>query len=154
VNGEAPPSGPSAAQYHMMMWVVLGSMLVGLAVFAAVAAFLRPAEGSEVGNPLALVWMVFAPLSVLSAWLFQSRAWAGPARPGDGLRGGGEAEAAQLRRRGTAHIVAWALVEGQAMLGIVTYLLGGPSFTLWGALLVAAVGFALTAPKRASFGLR
>ncbi|HUG00233.1 MAG TPA: hypothetical protein VML95_00065 [Longimicrobiales bacterium] len=154
MNGEAPPSGPSAAQHHMMMWVVLGSMLVGLVVFAAVAAFLRPAEASEAGTPLAFAWMVFAPLSLLAAWLVHSRAAAGPARPGGVLRGGGQAEAERLRRRGTAHVVAWALVEGQAMLGIVTYLLGGPSFTLWGALLIAALGFAMTAPRHASFELR
>ncbi len=54
----------------------------------------------------------------------------------------------------TAYVFAWAIIEAPALLGIVGYLLGGSATLLLAALLTAAIGFAVTAPTRETFGLR
>lgn len=142
---------PSAAErLHLAAWIILGSMVAGVAALAVVAGVVRREAASPL--PWLAIWVLIGPLSVVLARVLLTRqiARAAPLAGADGGTTGPAPPETVL----TAHVVAWALIEGPALLGGVAYLLGAPATVLVAALVAAAVGFAITAPKRAAFGLR
>lgn len=143
-------NGPAAGeQLHRTAWIILGSMVAGVAALAVVAGVVRREAASPL--PWLAIWVLIGPLSVVLAKVLLSRQIERAPRAGaDGGTTGPAPPAAVL----TAHVVAWALIEGPALLGGVAYLLGAPATVLVAALVTAAIGFAITAPKREAFGLR
>jgi hypothetical protein len=99
------------------------------------------------------IWAIAGPPLVVLATVLQRRLLARGATATEPHRepppSGGAAPPAL-----TAHVVAWALIEGPAMLGCVAYLMGADPLVLIASLVTAAVGFALTAPRREAFGPR
>ncbi len=157
---------PTPEQLHGTSWIVLGAMVGGLAVFAGVAASIRD-DAAVTALPWTLIWATVGPLSVVLAKLIQRRGitvGASTPRTRGALRrrrpaavsiGDADADASTAASAAaTAHVLAWAVVEGPALLGIVAYLMGASGTLLMAALLTAAVGFALTAPTREAFWLR
>lgn len=138
----------SAVEQYRKAWIVLGTMVAGVAVFAAIATVFR--EDADPGLPFFLIWAVIGPASVVLAKVIQARMLSVAGFPRGPQRR--EASTVDVQRAFAAHVIAWALVEGPAMLAIVGYLLGAPATLLAAALATAGVGFAITAPKRESFG--
>ncbi|MEN8376476.1 MAG: hypothetical protein ABFS34_13605 [Gemmatimonadota bacterium] len=146
----------SAERQYLSAWMVLGAMVSGMVVAALVFGLVRGgADPSGQLRMLVLVWAVWGPLSVGAAKAVQvigtGRARGAQADARTGADGSAPADA---QRATAAHVSAWALAESGALLGLVIYFLGGPSYMLWAPLVPAAIGFAITAPKRESFGLR
>lgn len=144
-------NGPATGeQLHRTAWIILGSMVAGVAALAVVAGVVRQQSASPL--PWLAIWILIGPVSVVLARVLLARqiAPSAPRAGADGGTGGRPPPRTVL----TAHAVAWALIEGPALLGGVAYLLGAPATVLVAALVTAAVGFAITAPKREAFGLR
>jgi hypothetical protein len=145
---------PDPEELHRTAWTILGTMVAGIAVFATIAGVLR--EGADPGLPGVPwlgIWAIAGPPLVVLATVLQRRLLARGATATEPHRepppSGGAAPPAL-----TAHVVAWALIEGPAMLGCVAYLMGADPLVLIASLVTAAVGFALTAPRREAFGPR
>ena len=133
-------------------------MVAGVALLALIAGVVRGGATSEL--PWLGIWAFVGPPSVVVAKVLQVRLLAraaghpDAARPGESGAGGSPLDDSHAGAALTAHIVPWAIVEGPAMLGAVAYLLGAAPAVLVASLLTAAVGFAITAPRRDAFGLR
>lgn len=143
-------NGPATGeQLYRTAWIILGSMVAGVTALAVVAGVVRQQAASPL--PWLAIWVLIGPLSVVLARILLARQVASTAPAGgDGRTAGPPPPETVL----TAHVVAWALIEGPALLGGVAYLLGAPATVLVAALATAAIGFAITAPKREAFGLR
>jgi hypothetical protein len=148
---------PGPEELYRAAWLVLGSMVAGVALLAGIAGIVRGAASSDL--PWLGIWALAGPPSVVLAKVLQVRLVGRAAHRSDPARdrgpgGGAHPDDGAIGSIFTAHIVAWALVEGPAMLGAAAYLLGASPAVLVASLLTAAVGFALTAPRRDAFGLR
>lgn len=127
---------------HRLRTLVWAGMLGGVTTFAAVAwGLIRGVAGQEwtptldpaIGAPLLLL----VPVLVGTGLLLRRRE---PAREGDPER--------RLERYMTASLVAWAVQEGGALLGIVVGLLTGRAEWVAGVWILAAVAMGLTRPTR------
>ena len=149
---------PGPEELYRAAWLILGSMVAGVALLSGIAGILRGEATSEL--PWLGIWALMGPPSVVLARVLQVRllgratsraAPSGDREPRGVSAGPDDATPGSVL---PSHVVAWALVEGPAMFGAVAYLLGARPAVLVAALLTAAVGFALTAPRRDAFGLR
>jgi len=121
------PGGPSTNT----LGVIYLALIVGVVLFALIVRFVLEPMGAYNGTALRLVWLAAAAGCTLAAGYFRTRL-AGP-----------DADAAQLT---SAAVVVWALAEGQALLGIVAYMLSGDVLVFWLALILFAYLFARYRP--------
>jgi F0F1-type ATP synthase membrane subunit c/vacuolar-type H+-ATPase subunit K len=99
-------SGPRPVSLPVI-WV---SLAAGVALFAVVLLAVRPEPAVEDATLFRVVWLVLAVGVALAAGALRSRAGASGADEGQWQ---------------TTAIVVWALAEGQALLGLVGYMLSG-----------------------------
>ncbi len=129
----ALPAG--VAVFWVVGWVVTKGGSVGVA-----PAALR-------GDVATWIWAVTAGAGFIGALLFRGRALQnGDAQPGD------PPSPASLAQTQTNLIIAWALLEGPALVGGVMFLLLALRSILWAAATVYLVGVILTFPRPEWFG--
>lgn len=110
---------------------IYAAMIIGVVLFALIVRLVMEPIGTYSGTALRFVWLAAAAGCTLAAGYFRTRL-AGPG-----------ADAAQLT---TAAVVVWALAEGQALLGIVAYMISGDVLVFWCSLIVFAYLFARYRP--------
>lgn len=125
------PTPRSGVQPGQTRTVIYGALILGVVMFAAIVRFVVEPVGTFAETPLRFVWLAAAAACTLAAGYFSTRL-AGPG-----------ADDAQLTM---AAVVVWALAEGQALLGIVAYMLGGDVIVFWCSLAVFAYLFARYRP--------
>lgn len=109
-----------------MRGVIYAALIVGVALFALVVRLVVGPIGTYDGLALRFVWLAAAAGCTLAAGYFRTRL-AGP-----------DADDAQLT---TAAVIVWALAEGQALLGIVGYMISGDVLIMWCSLALFAYLF-------------
>ncbi len=127
MNGAAEPRTTQGD--GTVLRVVYGALVAGVLVFAAVARLLVGPVGAFEELPVRLVWLTAAAACVFAAGLFRTRLARASERPSPGPA-----------------LVVWSLAEGQALLGIVGYLLTGDVIVFWAALAAFAYLFARYRP--------
>lgn len=127
---------------HRIRTLVWAGMLSGVTVFAAVAWGLASGVAGSAWTPtldpgLGAPLLLFVPVSLAAGMVLRRRE---PSREGDAEQ--------VLNRYLTASLVAWALQEGGALLGLVVCLLTGQPTWIAGVWMLAAVAMGLTRPRR------
>jgi len=123
--------GPRTPQSMTALHVIYLALIFGVVLFAIVVRLvLEPIEAYS-GSALRFVWLAAAAGCTLAAGYFRTRL-AGP-----------QAEDGQIT---TAAVVVWALAEGQALLGIVAYMISGDVLIFWCALVLFVYLFARYRP--------
>lgn len=145
-------SGPRSPRGALLTARTIAGGLLGGVAFFAVVAWIVTAGGAEpvgdggLAEALTYAWiavvLVGAP-GMLHLW----RSQIGPAldapRHERGLQ-----HAARVSR---GLIIVWALLEGQALLGIAAFFVAGTTLPFYGGVLVMAVGMAASFPRREWF---
>lgn len=142
-------------------WLIWGGLTASLPAYLAVAVFVRPSSGEPPveGMPVTLlhyVGLALAGLLVLAGpWTRSAMLAANPLE--DSGRGPGtphsDITAAKLvgQRLLTAHVIGMALAESAAVIGLGLFLLHPGLERLAPFLLLSAVGFALSMPRRGTW---
>jgi F0F1-type ATP synthase membrane subunit c/vacuolar-type H+-ATPase subunit K len=121
------PGGPSPNA----LGVIYVALIIGVVLFALIVRLVFQPVGTYSGPALRYGWLAAAAACTLAAGYFRTRL----ASPG--------ADSGQLT---TAAVIVWALAEGQALLGIVAYMLSGDVLVFWCALVLFAYLFARYRP--------
>ena len=127
----------------------------GVVLFWVIAWFLTKAGGRGLspgllrGDVAIWIWAVVALAGFLGAFVFRGRAL----QAANGTAEGRPPAPGGAARVLTTLIVAWALLEGQALLGGVLFLLLAVNGILLGAACVYAMGLVLTFPRAEWFGV-
>jgi F0F1-type ATP synthase membrane subunit c/vacuolar-type H+-ATPase subunit K len=122
------------ARYRTLL-ILWAAMLTSIAVYAFVAFFAAPAAGA--GSPVILLALVGAGLLPLAASFFLKLIFL--------------AQAARQRNPNlvhTAHIIAFALCDATAILGLVACFITRNTYS-WALFVLAAAGMLLHVPRRA-----
>ncbi len=121
------PRGPATGA----LVPIYAALIIGVVLFALVVRLvLQPVETYS-GDALRFGWLAAAAGCTLAAGYFRTRL-AGPT-----------ADDVQLTQ---AAVIVWALAEGQALLGIVAYMISGDLLIFWCALVLFAYLFARYRP--------
>lgn len=150
-------SGPAgtAPQPLLTLRVIGAAMVMGVIFFAVVAWFItgggtRPMwQDLAAGSTLVYVWIALTFAAAMAAMVIW-RTRAAPLLGRSHAQDKGAGRAASLTR---ALVVIWALLEGQALTGLVLYLLSGSQLAYYGGPAVMIVGFAMSFPKAEWFGI-
>lgn len=146
---DAASAAASAARNSTAM--ILASLPTGVTLFALVTFWVRQTEPMSAMSNLATVWLVVTIASIGAAVVVWQRL-VRPLIPASGHRS--DATKEEMSRLQTGLIICMAVLEGAALLGVLTHFLGGgplPSVAsvalMWGGLLVLW-------PRRGWYGLR
>jgi len=113
------PDGPGGRSPLTVIWIALS---LGVLTYAAVSLAVGPIGNEEIAGTLRWVWLVAAVAAIFGAGIVSGR-----------LRAADPEE-----RRRTSAILIWALAEGQALLGITAFLIGGDPTPAVASLVVGA----------------
>ena len=125
------PQAETATPASRVRRAIYAALFVGVVMFAAIVRFVVGPIGTYGEAPLRYVWLVAAAGCTLAAGFFKTK-----------LAGRGADDA----QRTSAAVVVWALAEGQALLGIVAYMLSGDVLVFWTSLILFAYLFARYRP--------
>lgn len=131
--------------------ILSASFRIGVGVFAVVAWVLtgggaRPLAGDDaMAMPLTYAWIAVAFGTALGAIVV----WRMRVGPVLTMSAATPAEERRTRHGAllTGLIVVWALLEAQALAGIVVFLLTGAALPFWGGLAVMGVGTTVSRPR-------
>lgn len=145
-NEQAPPL--------LTARIIYGSLIAGVVMFTVVAGVMTGwgadpmfAEQPALGL-FSAVWVALALGSIPLVLLFRGRAEraAGIDQPYQEAGSTPDPGAVQ-----TPLVVAWAVVEGPALFGVIAFMMYGSAELLLGTLAAAAIGWGLGFPRRAYF---
>ena len=135
------PSNPQGAQPALVARLIHGSLVVGVVLFTAVSHFImRPSMSAQPLPPLVLAGMLGVSLmaSALAVLVLRPRV---PQRSAD------ESPNLYWSTAGAPAIVTWAVLEGAALLAVISYMLGASPVAL-GVAAIAVLGMIALHPGR------